>query len=1025
MHTLLDVQSSFSLLWGTADPVDLLRRAGALGYRHVAITDHANLYALPRIVRESEDLPCRPLFGAAFPHGPAKTVALVEHEAGYANLCRIITRWHAHADDPRTLGDPDLCACTAGRTAGLVFLSDDKDVLTHLVAQGAACFFRVGRTLARPPAWAARLGLACAFAPEVCMALPEEHATHRLLRAIALGKTLPQVTPPEAAPPAAFLRAPADYADRFAVFGEAMRTTERIARRLAFTPTPRTIFPPSPHPDRPAVRELRDKAYRGARERYGGVPPRVADRLEYELGLIEQKGFARYFLVVEDIVRASPRTCGRGSGAASLVNYCLGVTNVDPIKYDLMFERFLNPGRQDPPDIDVDFAWDERDDVLDYTLDKYGARQAALVCNHLTFQPRMAIRETARAHGLADEEITQALRTRLPEFRETFGPVAVKHRGRCAPRTRERVHASGPWRQILAQASRLVGLPRMLTLHCGGMVIVPDELAAHVPVETSAKGYPMIQWEKDGTEDMGLVKIDLLGNRSLAVIRDAVRSVVRTEGKPRDRVLPQHPAEDEATRRLMARGATLGVFYVESPAMRLLQQKARRGDFAHLVIHSSIIRPAANRYINEYLARLHGKPWQPLHPLLAGVLDETYGVPVYQEDVCKLAMALAGFDATQADRLRKCLGKRDAAKRLAAHRGAFSEGGRARGVPKHALDAAWDAILSMTGYSFCKPHSASYAQVSFEAAYLKAHYPAHFMAAVLSNGAGYYSAQAYVSECMRLGLRVHGPCVNRSDWTWTEDHGGVRVGFMAVKGLHRKAVDAILHERTQGGAYRSLEDLWRRARLPAEDLHRLAMIGALDALAPALNRPQILWMTRLMTGRPARLARRDAQQTLFGAHAPRPRPTRRAPPRLCPLTGRQLMETEYAYLDALVGAHPLALYEDRLRSLQRPITSSRTLAQRVGEQVTLVGWPVTGKVVSTKLHEMMEFFSFEDHAGLYETVLFPQAYRRYAREVHTAQPLLVTGTVHQEFDACTVHVTRVKRLVAAGRPAADRLLCPT
>jgi DNA polymerase III alpha subunit len=376
-------------------------------------------------------------------------------------------------------------------------------------------------------------------------------------------------------------------------------------------------------------------------------------------------------------------------------------------------------------------------------------------------------------------------------------------------------------------------------------------------------------------------------------------------------------------------------------------------------------------------------------------------------------------------------------------------------VEDGVLDAAWDSVLSMTGYSFCKPHSASYAQVSYQSAYLKAHYPAHFLAAVLSNGGGFYSTQAYVSEALRLGLRVYLPCVNRSAWAFTEDNGGIRVGFMAIQGLHRRSADAILAARADG-PFRSLADCQQRTRLGFQELHRLAVIGALDSVAPTLNRPQILWMSKGMTKTDA--ARRGGakagpragdergeasatgaslpsastgpaaapsprslfdspapQASLFAADAPP-----RQPPRLPPFTRRQRMETEYACLGFLVGAHPLALYDEQLRRLDIPVVSSRLLPQMRGRRVTLIGWPVTGKVVSTKHKEAMEFFSFEDAHGIYETVLFPKAYNRYGKLLQTVRPLLVTGTVQTEFGAVAVRVESVRPLSAPGGGAAGR-----
>jgi len=993
MTVLLDCQSSYSLLWGTASPRALLERASALGYRALAITDHAALYAWPLLLRCQEEFPCRVLWGASFPLATGeKAVVLVAAPEGYAALCQFVSAWHQGG---RGAASPaDLCGCAPACMRGLAVLSESHAVLTHLRTCEAEIYFRVGRSLVRSPAWVEKCGISCVWAPEVCMLHAGEYELHRLLRAIARGESIHAVR--DAAPVDAWLQSPPAYCDRQGIFAAAMRRSEVLAERLAFQPQPQAIVPPAPANCPSAEVELRRRTYAGARRRYGSVTHAIRTRLEYELALIGQKRFAEYFLAVHDIVQTFPRTCGRGSGAASLVNYCLGVTNVDALRHNLMFERFLNPGRSDPPDIDIDFAWDERDAVLESVFARYGRQRVARVCNHLTFQPRLAIRETARAFGFTEAEISEAIR-RLPELRHEYTPQPIRMRGRERRRPATAVSLPDPWPTVIRLAQQLVGLPRALSLHCGGIVIMPGEVAAHVPVEPSAKGQPMIQWEKDGAEEMGLVKIDLLGNRSLAVIRDAVRDVAARKKIPPAAVIQSNPADDRATQDLLARGATMGVFYVESPAMRLLQQKTGRGDFGHLVIHSSIIRPAANQYIQEYVARLHGKPWQPLHPRLAGVFDETYGVPVYQEDVCKLAMALAGFDVVRADRLRKCLGKSDAAARLEAYRPDFFAGGEARGVPRDVLDAAWSMIFSMTGYSFCKPHSASYAQVSFEAAYLKAHYPADFMAAVLSNGGGYYSTQAYISEAMRLGLRIRRPDVNRSRQTYQEEDGGIRVGLMAIAGLTRAAVAHILEARARAGPFADLRDFQARARLDEEDVRRLCGVGALDTLAPHCNRPQILWLLQFARACAAQAA------TLFAPPPPRM-------PSLPPLALRQRLCSEYALLGFLVDAHPLALYEDAVACARARVVPSSDLASHIGLRVAVLGWPVTGKVVSTCRQEPMEFFSFEDLYGIYETVLFPEAYRRYARGLEQPRPCVVHGRVQSEWGALTLAVERVEVL---------------
>ncbi|MCC8190504.1 MAG: hypothetical protein LIP77_07705, partial [Planctomycetes bacterium] len=538
---------------------------------------------------------------------------------------------------------------------------------------------------------------ALVFAPGPLMLAPDDFTTHRLLRAIGGGITLDQL--PEApavgrdpapvliARPEEYLRRPEEYRSRFAVYAAAIDRADRLAERLAaFQPDQRIHCPPTPEtggdyaPDETAIARLRRLAYDGAAIRYGTVDAAVRARLDHELALIEKKRFSEYFLVVHDIAnrlaggdgrihRGRSITCGRGSGAASLVNYCLGVTNVDVMKHDLMFERFLNDARSDPPDIDVDFAWDERDDLLERVLDSYGHSRVARVANHNRYDWRGAFRATARTLGFADAEITRRLRqpnggSVLPAGHPPPATVPVVARARERSGLARRDGDDG-WNLARELSRRLIDLPYCLSMHCGGVVISPGDLSRTVPLFLSRKGLPTIQWEKEGAEEMGLVKIDLLGNRSLAVIRDAIRDVSRSTGIPEGEVIAGDPTDDDATRELLRTGNTFGVFYLESPSMRLLMAKARIGDFRHAVIHSSIIRPAANAFINEYLRRLHGKPWQPEHEKLRGLFDESYGIPVYQEDVVKLTMRLCGYGYSQADRIRKILGKRNAREGIA------------------------------------------------------------------------------------------------------------------------------------------------------------------------------------------------------------------------------------------------------------------------------------------------------------------------------------------------------------------------
>jgi DNA polymerase-3 subunit alpha/error-prone DNA polymerase len=715
------------------------------------------------------------------------------------------------------------------------------------------------------------------------------------------------------------------------------------------------------------------------------------DRLEHELLIIEKMGFSSYFLVVQDIVSRSPRICGRGSGAASLVAYSLGISNVCPIKHNLYFERFLNPGRSDPPDIDVDFAWDERDEVLHSVLKQYKGH-AALVCNHVAFQPRMAIREVAKVFGLTDPEIGRVTQ-RLPWFwREIHMDDDLLPQLKNLPKL-GKFDFPEPWDQIIHTARRIIGIPRYLSVHPGGVVITPDPLYNYVPMEIAPKQVPIIQWEKDGAEHGGLVKIDLLGNRSLGVIRDAIANL-KDNGTDFDE---KHwePEDDAATQATVAGGNTMGCFYIESPAMRLLQKKTKIGDFEHLVIHSSIIRPAANEFIREYIRRLHGGQWAPIHPLLADVLEETYGIMVYQEDVAKTAVALAGFSHAHADGLRKIMSKKDKARKLGHYKERFIAGAKARGVSHEQIHAVWDMMMSFSGYSFCKPHSASYARVSFQAAYLKTHYPAQFMAAVISNQGGFYSTFAYVSEARRMGVKILPPDVNESDIRWKGRAGAMRVGLLSIKHVSTDTRRRIVAGR-KSKPYRDIMDFLERVQPDDAEARSLIHAGAFDSLHPKESRASLLWeLVRWQKSR----SHRSGAGDLFNVGRAVPKPS------FPPENETERLRHEFSALGFLCDRHPMVLYADVLK--KQKILKARDLPRFTGRHVCIAGLLITGKVVHTKHGEPMEFLTFEDETGLVETTFFPKAYRNFCAILDRSRPFILYGKVEEDYGAVTLTVKRV------------------
>lgn len=986
----LHVHSHYSLQWGVSSVRDLCRTAAEAGYSFLALTDTNGLYGALHFLEAAREEGICPIVGVDFRNGGETAVVLAKTAKGFEVLSEMVSCRHL---DPRF----SLCRHVSAVPDDLAVLARDPELLRALVPR-ADCYVEVipGYSEREALRSAGELGVPPVASNAVYFARVEDHPLHRLVRAIGLNKTLSTLTAEEVVGPDRWLKPPRDMAARFSHCPEALRNAWRLARRCRtdwdrFEP----VFPCYPCGERNSLDILVERCREGIGRRYGKSDPAVEARLSEELELIVAKGYVDYFLVVADIVKERPIHCGRGSAAASLVSYLLGITHVDPIRHGLLFGRFLNPERKDPPDIDVDFPWDEREDVQQSVRRRYGDERTARVANHVGFGARAAVRETAKVYGVAAAEIREVTR-RLSYWTH---PSGIEDRTRNHPRF-QGFPLDPPWPEIFRLAARLESIPRHLAVHCGGVVLTPDRVSRHAPVQRSAGGVPIIQWEKDQAEKAGLVKIDLLGNRSLAVIRDALAAVARNTGKTID-YAALDPVEDPATRDLLARGDTMGIFYVESPAMRQLQRKTGRGDFEHLVIHSSIIRPAANRYINEYVHRLRGEPHAYTHPALERLLSETYGILVYQEDVIQVAMGLAGFSWAEGDRLRKVISKKSS-EVLGKFRQRFFEGCGRRGVSPEVAGTVWDMFLSFAGYSFCKPHSASYALVSFKAAYLKVHHPAEFMAAVLSNGGGYYSTFAYISEARRMGLDVVGPDVNGSDWSYTGKDRTVRVGLQQIRGVRRETLERILDERGRNGPFTSLADFQRRAPCHPSDVAGLIKSGTLDSLAGGLNRPRLLWA--MATGLHRRTSRSEGPPAQMRAPLRPPGASLEpAAPALPDFTLREKWIQERDALGFVLSVHPLALWDGGWPHLVVPAAKLEHFA---GRRVWVKGWPITRKEVLTRDGEPMEFVSFEDESAIYETIFFPGAFRRFCRDLVMERAYRLYGEVESEFGAVHLNVQR-------------------
>ncbi|MEA2062504.1 MAG: DNA polymerase III subunit alpha, partial [Gemmatimonadota bacterium] len=893
---------------------------------------------------------------------------------------------------------------------------------------------------------ARELGLPLVATANVHFVDPGDWNLHRLLRAIDLGTTLDGLGKNDVVQKKCWLAGPYEMARRLkkisfvsgadstSAAGQALANTARIAGRCNVElPTGRVIFPEVRLPEgESAYSRLLKAAFRGACRRYRPMRAEVLGRLRTELEVIDRLGYSAYFLAVARIARFARRAripmVGRGSAANSLVAYTLGITEVDPLRYNLFFERFLNPERGQPPDIDLDFSWRRRDDVLDYVYRTWGADRVAMICTYVTFNARLAFRETARAMGLAPGRIDRFCRV-LPRRALQHLDCLEQHWPEC----RALPVGEEPYRSILKLAARIEGFPRHLSIHAGGIVISPFPLTDLVPLERSAKGLVVTQYDMSAIEELGLVKIDLLSQRSLAVVEEVLRTVERRTGRELDLEDVDRLAADPETAHLIETGRTIGCFYIESPAMRSLLVKLRVRTFEMLTAASSVIRPgvAESGMMDEFIGRHNGeRKISYLHPSFEKLLGETYGVMIYQEDVVRVAHEIAGMSLGEADMLRRAMsGKMRSRKAMELMRRRFLEGAAGRGVSREAAAEIWRQIQSFAGYAFCKAHSASYARVSFQVAWLKAHYPAEFMAAVLANGGGFYGPSAYIEEARRMGLAILPPDINRSGLGCKGAGRRVRMGLAGISNISRRCLERIVETRRAGGFFTSLRDFCARVRPALAEVQTLIRCGAFDCFE--LTRPELLWRLEFLFARRAgqNPGEKNGGDSAGGGSAslfPGLDPSAAAAmeqvvPRLPEYSFRTRLGLEHEILGFTVSAHPLAIAGTRRPGTGNggpPLVAARELQARRGQRVRIIGRPIARKRIRTSKNQSMMFLSLDDPGGTFEVVIFPGCYRRYAIVAIRPGPLLVTGKVVSEYGVFTIVADRLESWQAAPLAAA-------
>ncbi len=852
---------------------------------------------------------------------------------------------------------------------------------------------------------------------EVWFAEPDGLLTQRVLSAIRTRSTLAGVAAADLAPEGAWLRPPEEMVTLFDEFPQAVAATADIAEACAFEmELGKWSYPQFPLPAGETTEShLWKIAFDGLARRFQPIPPRAMERLQEEMQVVTRLGFAEYLLVVWDIARFAHEegipVVGRGSAANSLLCYVLGITNIDPLAHDLFFQRFLNPERVNPPDIDLDFCWRRRDKVLRYVYERYGPDRVAMIGSIARFAARSGVREVARTLGLSDREITPVT-DHLPH-RSLQDLASWQER---IPEARELPLHEEPWRSILEVGLSLEGFPRHMGTHAGGIVIGRTPLTDRFPLQWSRKGFIISQLDMYSMEDIGLVKIDLLAQRGLSVVADTVEAVHRHTGRRID--FQQDYSDDPATRRAMGRGETMGCFYVESPGMRALLRKLQADTFPLVVAASSLIRPGPSdsgmmrRYVQAHLGL---EPPQRLHPDLA-FLDETYGVMVYQEDVMRVAHIIGGLSLGEADLMRRAMSFKGTTDQFLSLKKKFLNGARRRGVDDAVATEIWRQMESFAGYAFCKAHSAAYAVVSFQAVYLKVHWPAEFMAAVLSNQGGYYHASAYLEEARRLGLKILLPDINHSEIVFTGRDRELRMGLMQVKGLSTATMQAIVRERESRGFFVSLSDVLHRVREASEnEIDALIRVGAMDGFE--LSRPELLWKHKILRRQqrhhraPAAhpVARAGGLASLFPESEMGTSQDASIVPRIPDWSARQRLRLEQEGLDLSASLHPMGMLRAHLDG--RGVLPARELVHHVGRRVRVAGILIAAKSTTVQRSgEPMKFLSLEDETDLIEVTLFPRVYRRWGHVLLTRGPYLVTGRVEDDHGSLTLTAEKVELL---------------
>jgi DNA-directed DNA polymerase III PolC len=994
----LHLHSYYSLLEGVPSIPDIVSFAQAANLPALALTDSNALYGAMEFVSVCRQAGIAPLVGATLNFtGESSLTFVTQNMQGYGNLCQLITRLQAtpHREDAlaRGLALTDL----AGHTDGLIALSGgwhgpldahlrrgdlvQAESLAHalvnlfgrdhflvelqMIEAGDAARVAALQTLAE------RLHLRTVATHDIRYLEPGDAPRYRVLTAMRKNTRLADVPPlPDLSFPSEV-----DMRGKFADFPAALEATQAIAEECRWEfPLGQWRFPSLEiSSGRTPIEEMRSLAFAGAAQRYAERNPAMEARLLKEITVIDQLGYAPYFLVVADIVRFA-REQGvplspRGSASSSVVAYCLGIHDIDPLAHNLYFERFLSLERHDPPDIDLDLCSQRRAEVIRYVYQKYGADRVAMVCTHTTLRARYALREVGKVYGLGAKRLGE-LADQLPGFwHPGIRKQLIAAQADLIAQTRDPLEHA-----VLEMSQALDGAPHHLSIHPGGIVIAPGAITDLVPLQHATKGLLVTQFDLGGIEKAGLIKIDLLGISALTVIAESVELIRQREPSF---ALEQIPPADTATARALLTGRSIACFQVESPGMRMTLRELAARNTNDLLVALALYRPGPLKggLKDAFVQRHQGHaPAEYLHPALEPILRETYGVILYQEQVLRIAHEVAGFSLGEADTLRRAMSKKLLREMEQLHPRFISGAQATSGMEATLAQQIWDLMVVFAGYGFPKAHAAGYAVVAYRMAYLKTHYPAEFMTARLAVWGGFYRPGVYMSEARRLGLVVKPPQINHSNAVFTlEPPRTLWMGLGQVRELTRVTMQNILSQRP----FDSLADFLRRAQPQYVEAVNLVKAGALEGLG---NRKTLLAQLE----RERWTGRHTAQLGLL----PSPSAFAETEPTL-----HECAIWENEVLGQFVSVHPLQLVTKATSGYN--LMGSAELEQQVGQEVTLGGIRLATHRFALR-NEPRWLVDMEDEQGMYQVLWGGARLNQNRALLSQRDPVLIRGRVQTD-----------------------------